>query len=127
MIINKEEYREMIQNKTNNPVSDKELDKCYNLYILNKMNYYYCGLSTDETDEDETDESEILLVKSLRDSFKKIVIDNEENDPIFIKLVLNKLRYFYRVSEELDDTISVRNIIGAIEGFQKRNEVINGN
>lgn len=126
MIINKEEYREMIQNKTNDVVSDKELDKCYNLYILNKMNYY-CGLSTDETDEDETDESEILLVKSLRDSFKKIVIDNEENDPIFIKLVLNKLRYFYRVSEELDDTISVRNIIGAIEGFQKRNEVINGN
>lgn len=121
MIINKEEYREMIQNKTNDVVSDKELDKCYNLYILNKMNYY-CGLSTDETDE-----SEISLVKSLRDSFKKIVIDNEENDPIFIKLVLNKLRYFYRVSEELDDTISVRNIIGAIEGLQKRNEVINGN
>lgn len=116
MIINKEEYREMIQNKTNNPVSNKELDKCYNLYILNKMNYYY--LST---------ESEISLVKSLRDSFKKIVIDNEENDPIFIKFVLNTLRYFYRVSEELDDTISVRNIIGAIEGFQKRNEVINGN
>ncbi len=122
MIINREEYREMIQNKTNGVVSDKELDKCYNLYILNKMNYYYCGLSTDESDE-----SEILLVKSLRDSFKKIVIDNEENDPIFIKLVLNTLRYFYRVSEELDDVISVRNIIGAIEGFQKRNEVINEN